>query len=281
MNDAKHKNRLVRGCPVVFVLALMAILISPSCLRAQSTDQQKAKSHAAAQAASSPFAPVDLTGVWSHTRRAPDHKRKYTLDEVVGALGEIPPMTPWGQAKFNAAKPNRGPRGVPLSQTNDTLPTCFPPGVPRIYSTGLGLPFEIMQIPGRVVMVFEYDHFVRQIYTDGRRHSPDLNPTWMGDAIGTWDGDTLVVDTIGFNDKTWLDALGHPHSEDLHLVERIRRVQHDMLTDDITMTDPKAYTKPWVAHIIFDLHPTWTIEEDICEDFLNFKDLESISDSKK
>ena len=156
-------------------------------------------------------------------------------------------MTPWGEAKYKVAKPNVGPHQVPLSQTNDPVSSCFPPGVPRIYLQR-GLPFEIMQIPGRVVMLFEYDHFVRQIFTDGRQHPQDINPSWMGDSIGRWDGDTLVVDTVGFNDKTWLDQVGHPHSDALHLVERIQRVNHDALTIDIAIDDPKAYTKPWVAH---------------------------------
>ena len=90
---------------------------------------------------------------------------------------------------------------------------------------------EIAHIPGRVLMLFEYDHFVRNIFTDGREHPKDLNPSWMGDSIGKWEGDTLVVDTVGFNDKTWLDNDGHPHTEDLHVVERIRRVNHDTPDD--------------------------------------------------
>ena len=80
-------------------------------------------------------------------------------------------------------------------------------------------------------MFFEYGHFVRQIFTDGREHVKDANPTWMGDSIGKWEGDTLVVDSTGFNDKTWLDVAGHPHSEAMHIVERMRRVDHDTLTD--------------------------------------------------
>ena len=74
-----------------------------------------------------------------------------------------------------------------------------------------------------------------------------LGPLWMGDSIGHWEGDTLVADTVNFNDKTWLDRIGHPHSDALHVVERIRRVDHDHLEDDITIDDPKAYTKPWTG----------------------------------
>ena len=132
-----------------------------------------------------------------------------------------------------------------------------------------------------MVMYFEYDHFVREIFTDGRQHTPDLNPTWMGEALGKWDGDTLVVDTIGFNDKTWLDYSGHPHSDALHVVERIRRVNHGTLVNDITIEDPKAYTKPWVSHMVFDLHPDWKIEETICEDDVNFSNVQKVSESKQ
>ena len=130
-------------------------------------------------------------------------------------------------------------------------------------------------------MLFEYDHFVRQIFTDGRQHPQDLNSSWMGDSIGRWDGDMLVVDTVGFNDKTWLDQVGHPHSDALHLVERIRRVNHDAMTIDITIDDPKAYTKPWVAHFIYDLKPDWNIGEEVCEDNVNFLDMENRMESGK
>jgi hypothetical protein len=125
---------------------------------------------------------------------------------------------------------------------------------------------QIVQVPGEVLMIFEYDHFIRAIYTDGRPHPKDLDPTWMGDSIGKWEGDTLLVDTIGFNDKTWLDMVGHPHSEALHLSERIRRVDHDTLQDDLTINDPKAYTKPWSGQQIFELKPSWRLGEYICED---------------
>jgi hypothetical protein len=190
-------------------------------------------------------------------------------------------MTQQGEAKFKSARPNRGPHAVTLPHTNDSVLTCFPPGVPRIYSIGLGLPFEIVQIPGRVIMIFEYDHFVREIFTDGRPHPADLNLTWMGDSIGTWDGETLVVDTIGFNDKTWLDQLGHPHSDALHVIERLRRVSPDSMTDDITMDDPKTYRKPWVARIVFDFRPDWKIEEHVCEDFLNTTGLQKLAEKNK
>jgi hypothetical protein len=145
---------------------------------------------------------------------------------------------------------------------------CFPPGVPRIYLHPV--PMEIIQIPGRVFLRFEFDHLLREIWTDGRGHPTDWNPTYMGHSIGKWKGDTFVVDTIGFNDKTWLDRLGHRHSEDLHVVERFRRVDHNTLQDDITVEDPKTFTKPWNTHVIFALRPDWEILEHACADNANF-----------
>ena len=140
---------------------------------------------------------------------------------------------------------------------------------------------EIMQIPGRVVMLFEYDHFVRQIFTDGRQHVQDMPPSWMGDSIGKWEGNTLVVDTTGFNDKTWLDLVGHPHTDALHLVERLRRVSHDTMTIDISIDDPKAYTRPWVSHSVYELKPEWTIGEVICEDDAGFTSMEKMLEPGK
>ena len=259
---------------VGLALAIVAVLVFSSGILAQTATPPKG-------AAKSPE--PDFTGVWRRSRLPPDNNRKYTFHELAGTLtNEEPPMTPLGLAKFKAAKPNIGPREVPLSQTNDPVTKCFPPGVPRIYEVRLGQPFEIMQIPGRVIMFFEYNHFVRQIFTDGRPHSPDLVPSWMGDSIGRWEGDTLVVDTVGFNDKTWLDGEGLPHSDALHLVERIRRVGHDAMTIDFVIDDPKAYTKPWTAHNAFELKAGWNIGEVVCEDdILNFRDTAKKLESSK
>jgi len=125
-----------------------------------------------------------------------------------------------------------------------------------------------VQLPDEVVILFEYDHFVLHIYTDGREHPKNVDPTWMGDSIGKWEGDTLVVDTVGLTDKSWLDQVGHPHSDALHVVERIRRVDHGTLQDDFTIDDPKAYTRPWTGQLIFKLRTGWDLMEYICEDHM-------------
>jgi hypothetical protein len=98
-----------------------------------------------------------------------------------------------------------------------------------------------------LIQFFEREHAYREVYTDGRGHPADLDPTWMGHSIGKWDGDTFVIDSVGFNDKAWIDFFGNPRSEQLHLTERWKRVDHDHLTMQIIADDPGAYTKTWVG----------------------------------
>jgi len=179
-------------------------------------------------------------------------------------------MTAWGEAQYKASKSSFGAHPYPLAETNDPVyHGCFPPGLPRVYIHPF--PLKIVKAPGELIMLFEYDSLRREIYTDGRAHDTSLGPSWMGDSIGHWQGDTLVVDTVNLNDKTWLDRVGHPHSDALHIVERFRRINHDHLLDDITIEDPKTYTKPWTAHLDFLLRPKWTLAEQFCEDGETFK----------
>ena len=151
-----------------------------------------------------------------------------------------PPMTPWAKAKYDEAKPGYGPKAQ--AGGNDPILKCNPTGIPRILF--FPQPLEIFQTPERVFMFFERDHAWRQIWTDGRSHPKDLEPTWMGDSIGKWDGDTFVVDTVGFNEKSWLDFYGDPHSEDMHLIERYKRVDRNTMSLQLVVEDPKAYTAP-------------------------------------
>ena len=241
-----------------YLLAVLAISGCAGLLRAQTPASRDTKpaSAASATAASAP----DLSGVWN--RRGTPATRYLGYGFTAGEL----PMTPWALEKFKANKPSFGPHSV--ADTNDPTYDCNLPGIPRIYVHPP--PFEIVQTPGRVVMLFEYDSFVRQIWTDGRPHTKDLDPSerlWMGDPIGHWEGDTLVVDTIDFNDKTWLDRAGHPHSEELHVVERIRRPDHDNLRIDLTIEDPKAYTQPITSQLNYQLKPDWSLREHACTDY--------------
>jgi hypothetical protein len=211
----------------------------------------------------------DLSGVWT-MRTSPT--TRYLLGTFTP---NDPPMTEWARQRMKLNKPSFGPAGVadsndPVNPTTIDAVGCFPPGVPRIYLHPF--PVEIVQTPGRVLLIYEFNHFIRQIFTDGRKHSTDLGPTWMGDSIGKWEGDTLVADTIGFNDKTWLDRAGHPHSEQLHLVERFRRSDANTLTVDLTIEDPIAYTQPLKSQLTFQLKPNWNITEMICEDNVTYND---------
>ena len=249
---------------IIFGISLLAGLITAPCSRAQT-------SPGADQAAIPKQTPLhDLAGVWTQYPRIGG--RSGDSGGFVFSKEE-PPMTPWAEAKYKAAKAVHV--GGYAGESDDTTMTCFPPGVPRIYL--FNFPMEIFQVPGRVLIVHEFGHYIRQIFTDGRPHSKDLIPTWMGDSIGKWEGDTLVVDTVGFNDKTWLDQVGHPHSDALHLVERIHRVVPDLLQIDFTFDDPKAFTKPWTGTKQFKLRPDWQIAEYVCEENFSNKEIEQIS----
>lgn len=190
-------------------------------------------------------------------------------------------MTPWAQAKFKEAKDSNG-GAYTLDQTNDPVLTkCDPPGVPRVYFHPY--PFEFVQTPKYMLMLFEYDHTVRRIYTDGRPLPKDPDPLWLGYSVGHWEGNTaFVVDTVGFNEKTWLDRLGVPHSDQLHVIERFRRVDRDHLELDVTMQDPQAFVKPWTATLYYQLRPDWDLGEISCAgDYLDFSNFESFSFKKK
>ena len=105
-------------------------------------------------------------------------------------------------------------------------------------------PLQIVQNQEYVTLLFEYMRLWRAIPTDGRRHPENVPPSFMGDSVGTWDGDTLVIDTVGLNDKTWLDTAGHQHTDELHVIEHLRRTP-DSILYDYTIDDPKMYAKPW------------------------------------
>jgi hypothetical protein len=219
-------------------------------------------------AAAAPAPAHDLSGVWNmHSTPA---QRKYTGSTYTA---EPPEMTAWGNEQYNTVKPSNGPRTHSLKETDDpVLRKCLPPGTPRIYLQPF--PFQMVTTPKEIIMFFEYDHTVRQIFMDGRAHPADITPTYMGHSIGKWEGDTLVVDTVGFNDKSWLDRDGHAHSDQLHVVERFHRINHDDMTIDITMEDPKALAKPWKTQLNFQFKPDWDIMELACTDNAAFEDFE-------
>jgi len=175
----------------------------------------------------------DLSGVW----QADD--QTYFFDLAAGLKASDVVMLPWARA----VQQEREAR----EHGDDPLALCLPHGVPRINTNGI-FPFKIVQTPKLVVILYEQLNLFRQVFMDGRQLSGDPNPTWLGYSTGHWDGDTLVVDTRGFNDKTWLDTrLGRPASDALHVVERFRRPTYGELEIVATIDDPKAYAKPWTT----------------------------------
>ena len=154
-------------------------------------------------------------------------------------------MTPLGEARFNANKPSYGPRAIPPALGNDPMGTCDPLGIPRLLvlenSPGN---MDFIQTTGRVLVLFERFHVWREIWTD-ENFPENPEPRWMGHSVGRWDGDTFMVDSIGFDERTWLDHFGYPHSDEMRLVERYRRVDADTLKLMMTLYDPKIYMRPW------------------------------------
>ncbi len=235
----------------VISAVLAATLALPLAIAAQTTQPRPSKTNAA-----TPSAKLDFSGVWF-------------IDEYHRNLlpNEDPPFQPWAEALFKQRQQdsaNRAPDSGP-----DPTERCIPPGIPREMLQPF--PWEIVQARDRIIMIFEYQSLVRQIFMDGRGHPKDLEPTYMGHAIGKYEGDALVIDTVGFNDKTWLDPMGLPHSDALHVTEHIRRVNHNTLLDEYTIDDPKAYTKTWTAKRIFQLKPDWQIQEYVCSENNNVK----------
>jgi hypothetical protein len=245
------------------IFALLAIVLASAVMDAQSVKRSVAP---AAQATN---ATPDLSGVWTAVR-APhppaydQHGFRETLPPESDQADFFTyrhspyPMQPWAEEKFNYQKDPTNPYYQGRNEINPILTMCAPKG-PTISWLDM-YPFEIIQSPKRILLMFELNHDIRQVWMDGRPHPKDFGHNWMGHSIGHWEGDTLVIDTIGLNDLTWLDPAGHIHSNELHLIERLRRAG-DKLSLNITFDDPKAFTMPWSARKDFELKPTWEIEE--------------------
>jgi len=166
------------------------------------------------------------------------------------------PFLPWAKATFE--------KNHALKQ-NDLDLRCLPPGVPRI--SLMARPFEIVQTAERILFIYEGGaHVWRQVWMDGRAHPKDPNPDWLGDSIGHWEHDTLVVDSVGFNDKTWLDDAGHPHTERLHGIEKYTRASPAKMNYEVTIEDPGAYTEAWKSTSTLEFRKGQRLEEDICLD---------------
>jgi hypothetical protein len=204
---------------------------------------------AASAAAQTQFDARDLSGHWDRSSsiesfaNTPGGTRG---NELPGS--REPPFTPAGRAAFDANKPGYGPRRA--MKRNDPMGRCEPLGLVRNLVAEIVAPhatFEIVQTPTRIVQFFEYRHDWREVWLDGRSlpAGDALYPKWNGFSVGRFEGDELVVDSVGFDARSWLDKLGYPHSESMRVEERYRRVDRDTLELVITITDPEYYTAPW------------------------------------
>jgi hypothetical protein len=212
---------------------------------------------------------------------APRRDLSGTWDPGDGGIGQLgakampedgrpehrPPYTPAGQEALNQAKPSNGIRAVLPGETNDPVVTCDPQGMPRedLYEMRAT---QIVQTPLKILIMYTFGKVWRVIWTDGRELPKDPEPRWYGYSVGKWVDDyTLVVQTVGLDDRTWVDRAGRPHSDELRVEERYHRVDRDHLDLTVTIDDPKMYTKPWVAldNLRFDLQPRdFDVREMIC-----------------
>jgi hypothetical protein len=178
----------------------------------------------------------DLTGVW---------QGPYTPDLTRGT-GAV--LTTWGQQEFAKFDGKQDP--------------CLPVGVTR--QANAPDPIQIVQAPGRLVILYESWHIFRSIPTDGRAHPKNLDSTWFGNSVGRWDGDTLEIDITGMNDQTRLDTVGHPHSDQMHLIERLKRTGPKTMSYEVTVDDPKTYTAAWKQNRVFQRKEGLELMEYVC-----------------
>jgi hypothetical protein len=226
-----------------------------SCVLAAAAQAQVTAAVGAAQSR------PDLSGVWQKSGGGPG----------LLPVDQTPPLTPWGRERFDAAKPIHGPRTTEPTEANAPELQCLPMGIPGAYFRPR--PFEIVQLEDRAIMLFEVDTMWRMIYMDGREFPEIPLHTWNGYAIGHYEGDTLVIETRhvrGWESadlQRWLDRLGHPFSDELRVVERIRRIDAETLQNEITIDDPVAYARPWTATMTYRLRE-FELAEFICAELM-------------
>ena len=251
------------------VTVIVAVTVSvPS--RAQTTPKKPKPAPRAADGK------PDLSGVWIGTgplrlmagEAEVAAARQADIDEGRPApRTEPPPYKPEAEKQRQYFLDRRG--------IDDPMARCLISGVPRI--SFRPLPMQIIQMPDQVVFLYETHHAFRVMPTDGRPHPDDIEPSYLGDSVAHWEGDTLVVDVTGFNTKTWLIGVGTVHSEKLRVTERYTRDSYSTMLYRVTMEDPDVFTKPWNAEEIFRLRPGERIREYECiennEDLLRIERL--------
>jgi len=207
----------------------------------------------------------DFTGVWA----GPGFSHKVGPGDT-----DSPTVTRFDRKKMSPFKPGgQALMARPITGKllqDDPTSLCLPNGLTRQILSPY--PQQLIQAPGKLIILYEYMHFFRVIPTDGRAHDKDVDLTWMGDSTAKWDGDTLVIDTVGL--KEWMFDATHSqdgegsrwHSDDLHMTERLRFVDPTSVSYQVTIDDPKIFTAPWNQDFSMKLHPTWKLLEFVCEE---------------
>ena len=243
---------MIREITAAILMAMAAAPLSAQWINvplAGTPRTQDGKPNLSAPAPKASDGRPDLSGIWVAS------EGKY-LQNITADLAEVP-FQPWAATLYNSRVENLA-KGRPTER-------CLPHGIPDAMMVRSG-PWKIVQTPTVTLILFEEFNHYRQVFTDGRGFPKgDPNPTWFGYSIGKWDGDAFVAETTGFNDQTWLDDPGHPHTDAMRVTERFRRRDFGHLEIDITIDDPKAYTKPWTVTARFDLLPDTELIENICE----------------
>ena len=200
----------------------------------------------------------DLSGIWLNENRV--------VNENLAPAGTDVPMLPWAAEVYKKRVATHG--------YDRPMTRCMPHGVPDAVTSPY--PFKVIQTPRVAIVLYEEFHKYRQIHTDGRPLPVDPDPAYYGYSVGRWEGDTLVVETAGFKEGSWLDNGGHPHTEALRITERFRRLNFGRMTLDVTIDDAKAYTRPWNSETFrFVLQPDTELLEHLCE---NNRDLSSLQE---
>ena len=243
-------------------LAILAIALLPAALFAQKKSSVPRM----------PNGKADLTGVWQGGSTQRGSWEEANTGTGVGGSGrdaaapvalssndrpagrDGAPYQPWAAQKVLEAFNRRG--------IDDPTSKCLPAGIPRTIMLGL-FPQQIVQTPTQIVMLYEYMNVYRVIPLNAK-HPDDLLPSYMGNSVGHFEGDTLIVDVTGFNDKTWLAGTGTFHSDALHITERYTRVDKDQINYEVTMEDPNVFTKPWTLHSTLMLREGTRLEEYVC-----------------
>ena len=222
---------------IAFIIASVVAVLSSALPRAQMKPWNNAGLTGPLAASSAPALRRDLSGIWD-AGQGGIQPTGYN----VAAL-----FTPLGAKMAGANKPGNGPRIADVSEDNDPLSTQGDPaGFPRIVLYELR-PFQIVQTPNQVLIVYMFEKRWRAIWTDGRALPSDPDPRWYGYSVGRWEDDyTLVVQSVGMDERTWLDNSGNPHSDQMRVEERYHRVNQNTLELTVTIDDPKTYAKPWV-----------------------------------